>query len=410
MVDDVRPITEDEYDRWDRVPFAGFGNIPEPERIAIWRARMTIDRTLVAIEDGDFVGTTAALTMQMRVPGGALLDTAGVTAVAVLPTHRRRGVLTSMMRKQLNDVRERGEPLAALWASESLIYQRFGYGLAIPGEDWEIERLRTGFARPPREESNGRVRLVEREEALLRVPAIQDRAGEAFHGILRTDPDRWRTVFGDGPWVELNQKEMPFTAVYERDGVDEGFVTYQPDGMDRPPGPRALTVKELTAATPEAHEALWRFVFSVDLIDVIRAGRRAIDDPLPWMLADPRRLKRSTKDMIWLRLVDVGAALAGRTYSVPGRVVIEVADDFCEWNDGRYALEVGEDGSASCARTDATPELTLSAESLAAAYLGATSMLVMRDAGRIEEHVEGATARAAAMFRTARAPWNPIDF
>ncbi|MDA0351288.1 MAG: GNAT family N-acetyltransferase [Chloroflexi bacterium] len=410
MVDDVRPISEDEYDRWDLVPFAAFGNIPEPERIAIWRARMPIERTLVAIDDGDFVGTTAVLNMEMRVPGGAMLPTAAVTAVAVLPTHRRRGVLTAMMRKQLNDVHERGEPLAALWASESLIYQRFGYGLAIPGEDWEIERVRASFARPPREESNGRVRLVQRQEALLRVPAIHERTVEAFHGILGHDRDRWRSIFGDGPWVELNQKELPFTAIFERDGVDEGFVTYHLDGFDRPPGPRALDVKELNAATPEAHEALWRYIFSVDLVDVIRVTRRAIDDPLPWMLLDPRRLKRSTRDLIWLRLVDVHAALGARSYSVPGRVTIEVVDEFCPWNDGRYVLEAGTDGTATCVRSDATPELTLSAETLAAAYLGATSLLVMRDAGRIEEHVEGATARAAAMFRTARAPWNPVDF
>ena len=143
MVDEVRSITDEEYDRWNLVPFAAFGNIPEPERIEIWKSRLDYERTLGALDDGEFVDTTAIESFQMRVPGGAMLDTAAVTAVAVLPTHRRRGVLTSMMRKQLDDVHERGEPLAALWASESLIYPRFGYGLAIPGEDWEIERVRT---------------------------------------------------------------------------------------------------------------------------------------------------------------------------------------------------------------------------------------------------------------------------
>lgn len=410
MVDDIRPIQDDEYDAWNLVPFAAFGNIPEPERVAIWKQRIDFERTLGVLDGGEFVGTTAIEGMEMRVPGGAMLPAAAVTAVAVLPTHRRQGVLTSMMRRQLQDVHERGEPLAALWASESLIYPRFGYGMSIPGEDWEIDRTRTAFARPPAEEANGRIRLVQFEDALLRVPAVYERAIDVNHGILRHPRDRWQTVYGEGPWETINRKEMPFTAIYDRDGVDEGFVIYQPAGWDAPPGPRALDVKELYASTPEAHEALWRYVFSVDLIDVIKAKRRAVDDPLPWMLQDPRRLKRSTYDMIWLRLVDVERVLGARTYSSPGHVVIEVADDFLEWNDGRYALEADADGSASCARTDATPELTLSAESLAAAYLGATSMLTLRDAGRIEEHVDGAVARAAAMFRTARAPWNAVDF
>jgi len=410
MVDELRPISEDEHDKWNQVPFAGFSNIPEAGEIAGWRERTEFDRTLVAIEDGQMVGTTAVNKNSMHVPGGAMVPTAGVTAVAVLPTHRRRGVLTQIMRRQLDDVRARGEVLAALWASESVIYGRFGYGMAIPGEVWRIDRVRAEFARPPREEGAGQVRLVDRAEALARLPAIYERVARSKAGGLLPPAGWWKAQYGDGPWTEEMRKQEPFLVIYERDGVDEGFASYRVRGSEGAISTRELTVRSLHAATAEAHEALWRFIFGVDLVETVLARNQPTDDALPWMLQDMRRLQRNVYDGVWLRLVDVPAALAARRYSMPGRLVIEVEDAFCPWNEGTYALEVAADGTASCSASGDASELSLAADVLGAIYLGGTSVTTLAAAGRIVEHASGAVSRAEAMFRTDGAPWCALDF
>lgn len=410
MVDELRPIAEDELDRWNQVPFAGFSEVPDASQLAMWRARLEFSRTLVAIEDGDFVGTTAANSYQMHVPGGAMIPTAGVTAVSVLPTHRRRGVLSAMMRRQLDDVHANGEPLAALWASESVIYPRFGYGLAISGEEWQIDRVRAAFARPPGDDAGGRVRMATRDELTARFPTIFEGAVRIHPGMLLPRADWWYSQYADGPWSDAATKEEPFTAIYERDGVDEGFVSYDVGEFTGHRSVRQLEVKRLIASTPEAHEALWRFVFGVDLVERVHARKQSTGDTLPWMLLDQRRLERSVYDMIWLRLVDVPAALAARTYSMPGRLVIEVEDAFCPWNKGTYALEVAADGTASCSASGDAPELELAADVLGAIYLGGTSVTTLGAAGRIAEHASGAVSRAEAMFRTDVAPWCALDF
>ncbi len=407
---ELRPISESEYERWNQVPYAGFSEIPPPSQIAMWRAKLEFDRTLGALEDGDFVGTTAVNSFQMHVPGGAMVPTAGVTAVSVLPTHRRRGVLSAMMRRQLDDIRAAGEPLAALWASESVIYPRFGYGLAVSGEEWHIDRVRAEFVRPPNEESGGRVRMASREDVASRFEGIYERVVGAHHGMLQPPDSWWYSTWADGPWSEAAEKHEPFLAIYDRNGVDEGFISYQVTDWTSPRGGRQLDVQRLIASTSEAHEALWRFAFGVDLVDRIHARNRSVGDALPWMLRDQRQLERSVFDMIWLRLVDVPRALEARTYSTPARLVIEVADTFCPWNEGTYILESDASGAASCTPTDEAPHLSLSASDLGAIYLGGTSPTTLARAGRVTEQLPGALAKAEAMFRTDAAPWCDLDF
>ena len=189
---------------------------------------------------------------------------------------------------------------------------------------------------------------------------------------------------------------------YESDGRVDGYVRYRTkDGT--------LIVMELMSVTDAAHAALWRFSFDVDLMASTEAWARPVDDPLPWMLADPRRLKRTPMDGLWVRLVDVPGALSGRTYSVSGRVVLGVRDSFCAWNEGRYELEGGPEG-ARCRPTDAEPDVELSAADLAATYLGAVSFTTMSHAGRVEERTAGALRLADAMFATELKPWCPFSF
>ena len=170
-----------------------------------------------------------------------------------------------------------------------------------------------------------------------------------------------------------------------------------------------LIVMQLLAAANEAQASLWRFCFDIDLMASTEAWDRPPDDPLPWMLADPRRLKRSLEDGLWVRLVDVAAALSARRYAAQDRLVLEVRDRFCGWNDGRYELEGGPDGTV-CRPTTAEPDIVLSAADLAATYLGTVAFTTLSHAGRVEERTQGALLRADAMFATQLQPWNPFGY
>jgi predicted acetyltransferase len=163
------------------------------------------------------------------------------------------------------------------------------------------------------------------------------------------------------------------------------------------------------ATTKEATAALWRFCFDVDLYSSTEALKRPVDDPLPWMLADPRSLQRTTRDGLWLRLIDVGAALKQRLYMESGRLVFEVKDDFCPWNDGRFELEGSSEG-AVCRPSNASPDLAIAVSGLASAYLGAVSFTTLAGAGLADEHTPGALHRADRMFAVQHQPWTPVNF
>jgi predicted acetyltransferase len=193
-----------------------------------------------------------------------------------------------------------------------------------------------------------------------------------------------------------------FYIAYEDGGKVEGYARYRING-------NTLTVNELMATTPEANTALWRFCFDVDLTTCTEAERRPVDDPLPWLLADPRQLQRSTRDGLWLRLVDVGAALQLRRYMESGRLVLEVRDDLCPWNAGRFELEGSSEG-ASCRATDLAPDLVIPVNNLASTYLGGVTFSTLAQAGLVEEHTPGALLRADRMFAVRYQPWTPHNF
>ena len=403
MALELRTITPEEFDAWFAAESRGFHEEVDEENRE--RVRRHIDgggnwsRTLATFDGNAIVSTAGAIPFSMSVPGGEL-PTAGVTAVTVLPTHRRRGLLREMMRRQLDDVRERGEPLAALIASESIIYGRFGYGLACPGVNVRIDRRHTDIAYAP--EAPGRVRFVTREEALARWPAVHERVRAERAGIMARDERWWEDFVLPEPQRGSGQKRQ--LVEYQVDGVVEGYARYRirqdwTGGLAR----SALSVGELLAANDGATAALWRYLFGVDLVETIEAQWRPADETLAWMLADPRRLERRQTDVLWVRLVDVERALAGRTYAGEGRLVLEVRDAFGPWAAGRYVLDASPEG-ANCRRTEATPELTLDARDLAAGYLGGVRFSTLARAGRVEGARE-ALLRADALFASEPAPW-----
>jgi predicted acetyltransferase len=363
---------------------------------------MPADRIQCAFDNGKPIATAAAYAFDLTIPGGQL-PVGGVTWVGVLPSHRRRGVLTELMRRQLHDLHQRGEPLAALWATESAIYGRFGYGIAAP-----VFELRGGtatFRFRGNPDPVGGVRLVEREEAREAFPPIYERVRPTIAGMLTRIPELWDVYrLADEDFMR-DGFGPKFYALYERDGSAEAYATYRiksnwEDGLPH----YELTVIEAIAASPVATRELWRFLFNVDLVTRVSSNLFDPGSPLFLMVVDPRRLELKLMEGLWLRLVDVEAALRARCYADDESVVLEVGDELCPWNAGRYRV------GADAGRTDAEPDLRLDVADLASAYLGAFDFQRLAAALRVEELRPGALARANRLFRTPRPPFCPEIF
>lgn len=371
-----------------------------------WKHLLEPDR-LIAAHDGETpIGTAAAYTFSMTVPGGEVAA-AGVTVVGVEPGHRRQGVLRSLMRHQLDDVRARGEPLAILWASESVIYQRFGYGLGTLNGSFEIDRGRTAWLRPW--EPEGKLRLVDTAAALAAFPAVYEQMRAVTPGALSRSETWWR-------WGILHDAEHmrrgagpKFRYLYEVDGVAEGYAIYRSKGDwdDRGPKGQVLVV-EAMALTPRAERGVWGFLFAIDLMRTTKAGRVIVPNPLQLTLADPRALGLMVGDGLWVRLVDLPAALAARRYGAADALVLDVSDAFCPWNAGRWRLATAGEAGAAVAtveRTDGPADLVVDVADLGAAYLGTFGLSDLAAAGRVEERTPGALRRADRLFASDRTPW-----
>jgi predicted acetyltransferase len=403
---EVRPYSGSARDYIASVSTA-FGEQLVEEDIPVFEKTDEADRRLAAYDGERVVGNAGVVAFSLTVPGGEL-PCAGVTAVGVHPTHRRRGILRQLMRLQLDDVHERGEPLAALWASEGVIYQRFGYGLATTRGHFKLPRSGSALRRVP--EPRGSTRIVEKDEARRVLPAIFDRYRPTHPGCFSRSPELWEAEVFYDPERWRRGAGPAFYVVHETDGEPDGFARYRIRADWGDAGPNSsLLVTEVVGTTDSAQLELWQYLFGVDLIATIEAWNVPADDPLILQLVEPRRLGFGISDALWLRIVDVAGALNGRRYAADGRVVLELTDEFCAWNAGRWALEV-EGGVGRAERTDAEAELALETNDLAAAYLGAFGIGRLLRAGRGVELQGGAGERLDPMLRTDRAPWSPIVF
>lgn len=384
-----------------------FGTHAHDEDIAHFIATFEPDRAIAATEAGEIVGTAGAYSFAFSVPG-AVVPAAGVTIVAVLPTHRRRGILRRMMRHQLDDVHARGESLAILWASEGGIYQRFGYGLASLHASIKLARDRAALRLP--REPVGPVRLVNVAEARQVFPAVHDAIAAHRPGFFARSDAYWEHEFFPDPQHRRDGRSAAFDVVHETNGAADGYARYRIKDDWEHVGPNSsLVLVELMAANPDAHVDLWAYLLGVDLIGQIEAWDQPVDDPLLLLVAEPRRLRATIGDALWLRIVDVAGALEGRTYRSDGELVFDLGDEFCDWNAGTWSMTV-QDGRARVVPSRATAHIALDVTDLAAAYLGAFSFAQLAAAGRAREMAEGGIGRADALFRTDRAPWCPRVF
>ena len=408
---EIRPVTGDEFADFRRADDAAFGWYPSDEDIEADRAQFEPDRSLAVFDAGRIVGTAAAFSFELTLPGFTIVPVAGVTAVGVLPTHRRRGILRALMERQLEDVRARGESMAVLTASESLIYGRFGYGLATSVMGIDIDPRHGAFARPVEQRGPGRLTLLDHQALKEVAPVVYDRARRRQPGALNRGPERWDAIMRS-PAKPMDGASALFCVAHESaPGQVDGLALYRvrsqwTDGI----AGGTLLLREIFAAAPEVYAALWQYLLGVDLITTIQCSNRPVDEPLRWLLADPRRLRvtRLTDDL-WLRVVDVPAALSARRYGATDSLVLELSDPFLPRNAGRYELDGGPDG-ASCRPTTADPDFALDVADLGAIFLGGVSPTALARVGRVAEERPGALHRADALFASDRAPYCGAGF
>jgi len=407
---EIRPIAVEELPELVRVSGTVFGDPWPDDAVAEFPKLFEADRSLCAFDAREgMVATGGAISLELTVPGEVGVPAGGLTLVSVLPTHRRRGILRALMQRHFEDVQARGEPVSILTASESLIYGRFGYGLASSAADLEIDRRHAAFARSV--PTARQVRMVAADEAARLLPEVFDRVRRAHPGQVSRTPAWWDLRVRDPEWAR-DGRGPRVNVVYEPAlGRVDGYASYSmksrwtgniPDNVAQ--------VLELMAVTPEAAASLWRFCLDLDLTTTVELRNRPVDEPLRWCLADPRRLRTTLlSDFLWLRVLDLRAALAARRYAASGQLVLEVADPLVPENDGRFRLDGGPSG-ADCARTTFEPDVVLDVAALGAVYLGGVRFSTLGRAGRIREARPGALARADAMFTSDLAPWCSTDF
>jgi len=381
-----------------------FGWEPSDEDATRFGTLLPLDRVHVVTDGGSIVAAAGAFPFELTLPARPA-PCAGVSIVGVLPSHRRRGLLRRMMATQLRDVREREEPVAALWASEETIYGRFGYGLASMSLVIDADRHATGVRDVSR---SGEVRLVDHDEAARIFPRLYDRVRKRSPGFvsrsagwwdakqLSNRPDRRR---GAGPLVR---------ALLERDGRAVGYALYRiaQEGSTEDDWQKTVKVVEAFGVDDSATHELWRFLFSIDWTDRVAAFGLPVDHSLLLVVDRVNKLRAKLYDGLWLRPVSVPDALAARGVSGDGRVTLEVTSDplFAD-NVGTWTLE-----GRVAKRASRRPDARLDVQALGALLLGGFSFAQLERAGRVEEGTRGGLSRADVLFRVDRAPSCPEIF
>jgi predicted acetyltransferase len=403
MTIDIRTAEPPEYAAYVEAMGTGFLERPDADRVAeavveTWDPA----RTWAAFDGERIVGTFRSWATELTVPGGARLPAAAVAGVTVRPTHRRQGLLTQLAAAEHRAARDRGEALALLHASEWPIYGRFGYGPGCRTATWTLDATRTSFVGEP-------VRGVDLVTPDAGSADVLRGVFEAWRlrqaGEIRRRDFRWQDDLGLRPSV-WGRTWQGFLAVHrDGSGRPDGYARYRgsEQSIDRMPA-STISVDELHALTDEAYAALWRFLAEVDLVTTVKAESRLVSERLPWLLTNARAAKPGdVGDSLWVRVFDVPRALAARGYERAGRVVLEVVDPELE-APVRVALDASPDG-AEATVTDRSPDLTIPATALGAAYLGGTRLRDVAAHTGADEHAPGALATADAVLRTLDEPW-----
>ncbi|HET7168492.1 MAG TPA: GNAT family N-acetyltransferase [Candidatus Limnocylindrales bacterium] len=405
---ELRPLTPDDLPAFLDDMGVGFGAETHAAEAEHERPLVEFDRFISAFDGDQRVGTSGAYSLRLSVPGGDVA-TGGITGVSVRPDHRRRGILRQMMDWLLADARRRGEPVAVLLASEAAIYHRFGFGMSTTATSFSIDRMRAQF-REPVELAGSEVRLVEPEEAARTFAEIYERTRAGIPGALSRPEAKWtKWQVADAEWMRRGEGPK-FLAQLEVDGAPRAYAIYRINNDWDTTGPRStLAVQELIGLDPDSEQAMWQWLMTMDLVATISSRRQPNPHPLQQWLLEPRRLSLTVNDGMWLRILDVRAALESRGYVGDGSLVLELTDDSIDSNAGRWRLAVS-GGRATVTPTTDAADLELDIRTLAEVYLGAFRFGDLAAAGKVRECQPGRLLTADALFTPPRAPWNATPF
>ncbi|MFV2000392.1 MAG: GNAT family N-acetyltransferase [Acidimicrobiia bacterium] len=400
---EIRPVEESEFAAFVVAFHEGFSDdIPDESLVERERRLFPLDRTLAAFDGTSVVGTFGGLELMLTVPGGRVAME-GTTIVTVFPTHRRMGLLRRMMSEHLEVAATRGDPVAGLWASESDIYGRFGYGIATRSRSLTLDGPRIEFRDDTTIE---RVRRVPAENAQDELSALYESVARRTPGMLSRDDIFWRDhVLPDDDQIRRGMTARRYVVHDGDDGVD-GYATYRQKSGETDDGhpDGSVSVIEVIADGPVARASLWSYLTRIDGCPKVRVWNAPLNDPVPMMVREPRRLiYSSVYDALWIRILDVEAALGARHYERDGSLTFAVVDEFRTQTVGTYRIDVA-DGVSMCSRTDSSPEISIDIDVLGALYLGGGDAYGYADAGRIS----GSPASVRSLhrlFRTDREPW-----
>lgn len=399
----IRPIVDDEWGSLGELLDLSFLDTHRPEEWEQFRSVIEHDRTLCAFDGDRIVSSSGAYTMELTVPGD-VVPAAGVTIVTVHPAYRRRGLLSAMMDRQLGDLRDHGEPVAMLWASESRIYGRFGYAVASQQTAIDIGRAESALVPDAPDTSHLDLELADPNEARKELAAVYDRMRPTRPGYISRDEGQWFDTLFDSERSRAGATARQ--ALLVRDGgTTTGYALYRAKSEWDAGGPKGqVTLDELQAGDVATYVACWRFLSELDLTARVTARQMPVDAPLLYLLADHRRARVQRSDALWVRLVRVGEALARRRYAAPVDLVLDVVDARCPWNAGRWRLS-GDETGATCEPTSDPADVRLDTTALASAYLGDGALAAYAYIGRASETTRGALPRLAAAMSWDPKPW-----
>jgi predicted acetyltransferase len=397
-------LTAADQDEFEAACHLAFHEVANPEDIAMDQRVTDPERTVGVREDGAIVATGCVLPRELTVPGGTV-PAAGVSAIGVVPGHTRRGHLAKMMRLLLDDAHEAGETVAALWASEGAIYGRFGFGIATRAMRYDIQLDRVALRRDVALSDAPPAVLVP-ADALESLRAVHDRVRLVSPGMLDRRGAWWERRIYDPEHRRDGAGPLRAAIQAGTDGEPAGYALYAGKTSWDDHGPAgSVTVRELVAETPEARAGLWRFLLGLDLVRTLQWRLAPDHDPVEHMLTGNDAVNRRAGDGLFVRLLDVDAALSARSYAAAADLVLEVDDPFCPWNSGRHRLRDGR-----CEPTGEPADLALGAEALGSIYLDGTPIAALAAAGRVRELRPGALLEADAAFHSAAEPWCPEIF
>ncbi|MDH4148130.1 MAG: GNAT family N-acetyltransferase [Acidimicrobiia bacterium] len=413
MVVQPRAVTEQEFAAFTTQVAAAFGyngTLPlDGER------RLTeLERTRAVFEGDEPIATSESLGFQLTVPGPRPIPVAAIAKVGVATAHRRQGVLRAMMAALLDDADARREAVSILYASEAPIYGRFGYGPATSQTTITVDSQLA--VRRDRADLRSCQRLAN-AGAVAQLAPLFDAAAERTVGAVNRSRAWWEELVG----VRRSYRGggNPFVVAHRGDGgALDGYVLYRVLHPGGGVGPGVVALDELVTLNDEAAHALWSYCLSVDLTTSVVATARPVDDPLPWWLVDRRHAVFSDlRDALWVRLVDLGAALEARSYRTADVVGLDVVDPFRPRNAGRWELRTAADGTARCRRVDAggaggerPADVRVEVGALGSVYLGGVSWHTLQRAGLVAAPDPSVLDRLDALFGGSGAPWCAMHF